>query len=91
MCRICKILVLFSNQQAKQARERISKLASLELTLNAVQVSRTPICQEELCIELHFDNHITDEEAEEAVLKIWKNTICVTLKEFEHDDVQITI
>jgi CRISPR/Cas system-associated endonuclease Cas3-HD len=91
MCRICRIFVLFSNHQTEAAKNRILKLATLKLTPNAVQVLRTPVDQEELCIELLIPDVKTDEEAEEAVKEIWNNRISGALKEFEHGNIQITI
>jgi hypothetical protein len=91
MCRICRIFVPFSNQQTEAARDCILKLASLKVTPSAVQVLPASVDKEELCIELLIPNVKTDEEAVEAVKKIWSNHISSVLEEFEHENIQITI
>jgi len=91
MCRICRIIVPFCNQQAKAARKYLFKSASFKLTPNSAQIRRTSSDQEELCIELLIPGVKTDEEAEKAVKEIWNNSISGALKAFKHDDVVITL
>lgn len=83
---ICRIIIPFSNQQAKDAREHLLKIGSLRLTPNSAQAD-----QEKLCIKLLIPGTKTKEEVVKAVEEIWNNSIRVALTDFKHDDIQITI
>ena len=69
MGRICGIFLVFRNKQTKAARRQILKLEPLKLVPSDVQVLRTPVDQEELCIKLLIPGVKTNEEAEKAVNK----------------------